>query len=505
MTQFRHIKATLAVAAVAALGVLGFAAPASAAPTIPDPAPTGSITVHKLLNPTGDLVEGNGLEDPNAPGTPLAGVEFLVQPIDGVDLRTTAGWQTAGEYADDPSSIPAGDLGAIVRGTTTAPDGEYTFDDLTIGAYLVTENLTAAQIAEGITPAAPFVVTVPITHPTDLDTWVYDVHVYPKNLQTTPDKTVDDGPGTTYQVGDLIDWTISAPVPSQETGFYAFKDPLVEHLVIPAPVADNVVVTLNDVALAAADYTFSYDSTTDNTLIVTLNQSGLDKVNAVVGTGQEIALTLTTEVVSLPDDGRLQNTGAVFPNEGFDINEPGVPTPEVESKFGEIVITKQDASTSELLAGAEFRVFASEADAKAYAADPTGSAGLPLSNSEGDSIFVTGTDGTATIFGLRASNWQDGAELTDPADFQNYWVLETKAPAGYELSTAPLGPITVSYDSAAPTELPVGTLTVPNVEKGTLPFTGGTLAAGLFYAVGGLILVGGVLLLINARRRRVRA
>ena len=506
----RRWRNTLAITAIAALTAIGFASPAAAAPTI-DPGATGSLTIHKRVNPAGVLTPGNGLEDPAAPGGPLAGISFDLQSIGNVDLMTTAGWSAAGAFAKDPSTIPAADLGTAVSGTTTEPDGSYTFGNLDIGAYLVTERLTPAQVDSGITGAAPFVVTIPITDPDNLDNWVYDVHVYPKNHQTEPTKTVDDGPGSTYQVGDLINWTISAQVPAQATDAYAFKDELVANLEIPASVADNIEVAIGGTALVTADYTFSYDAADGNVLTVELTAAGLAKLNAVAGGTQNIALTITTKVVSLPENGIIENEGIVFPNSGYPISGPGVVTPPVESKFGAINILKVDAADgTNFLAGAEFKVFKSEADARAFAADPVSNASLPLKAQENGAgalvdTFTTGTNGEVSIFGLRASNWQDGAEVSDPADFQNYWLLETKAPQDYELATAPFGPITVKYDNAAPTVLPFGELDVPNVEKTELPLTGGTIATGIFFLAGALILGGISLLVIRSRKRGAMA
>ena len=236
-----------------------------------------------------------------------------------------------------------------------------------------------------------------------------------------------------------------------------------------------------------------------------LTPAGLVKLNAAAGTGQ-IALTLTTEVISLPADGRIINTGAVFPNSGYSLSDPGVVTPPVESKFGQIDITKIDATTDAPLEGAEFRVFRSESDAEAYAADPAANAALPLQarqNGAGGLVetFTTGVDGKVSIFGLRASNWENGIELTVPGTYQNYWLLETKAPEGYELLTAPFGPISVLYDSATPTVVPFGRADVENAPKVTLPLTGGTIATWLFTVAGALILCGSALLLIRARTR----
>lgn len=513
----RRLASVAIVGALAA--TLGFAASASAAPIIDDPSATGTLIIHKRLNPTvSPLSPGDGLEDPAAPGAPLNGVQFNVQQLTNIDLTEQAGWEATNDAIDALPTAPS-PLGATVSETTANnPEGDGTavFASLPIGAYYVTEVLTAAQIADGITPAAPFIITIPITDPASLDTWRYVNHVYPKNLQTVSTKTVDDGPGTTYEVGDLIDWTISTVVPAQDTDLYALRDPLVEYLEIPAVVAANVVVTIDGTALLydanplVSDYTIDYDAATNNVLTVELTDAGLTKLNAVTGTAQEIALTLTTEVLSLPADGVLENTGAVFPNSGFPITGPGVVTPPVESKFGEIDITKVIAGTATGLDGAEFKVFASEADALSYAADPTAGAALPLQALENGAgslteTFVTNGSGEVTIFGLRASNWQDGIELTDPATFQNYWLLETKAPVGYALLTAPVGPISVLYDQATATVLPNGEVTVENVEKPELPLTGGTIATWLFYASGGLILGGGAMLLMRARTRNNQA
>lgn len=509
MTRTTTWRRAAAALAVGALAVVGGASTAHAAPTI-DPAETGTLYVHKRLNPTGVLTPADGLEDAAPPGTPLADIAFDVQRVTAVDLTTTTGWETARALAVDPSTLTGGDLGPVVSQTTVAPDGIATFADLAVGAYLVTERLTPAQVVSGLTAAAPFIVTVPMTHPTALDTWVYDVHVYPKNLQSSVTKTVDDGPGTTYAVGDLIDWTVTAPAPAQTTTTFVFKDVLTSHLAIPAPATDNITLSIGGTPLDAGDRTVEYDAGTDNTLVVRLTASGLAKLNAVAGTPVDVALAFPTTVVSLPGNGMIENTAVLFPNDAFPETGPGIETPTVVSRFGVLNIIKQESGSATRLAGAEFMVFASEADALAYAADPVANVALPLraqQNGTGALVdrFVTGAGGTVSVTGLRASNWQDGALLTDPADYQGYWLLETKAPSGYELATAPFGAINVLYNSAAPAVLPFGDVTVPNVLKPELPLTGGQIASGVFGLLGALVLSGGVLLVIRARRQSAGA
>ena len=90
---------------------------------------------------------------------------------------------------------------------TTGDDGLATFNNLALGAYIVTETQTPA----GYTGSRPFIITVPMTHPTELNNWVYDVHAYPKNAKVNVEKEVDDA--QTPAVGSPISYTITADVP----------------------------------------------------------------------------------------------------------------------------------------------------------------------------------------------------------------------------------------------------------------------------------------------------
>ena len=53
------------------------------------------------------------------------------------------------------------------------------FDNLPLGAYIVTETVTPA----GYIGSKPFIITVPMTHPTEKNEWNYNLHVYPQELQ----------------------------------------------------------------------------------------------------------------------------------------------------------------------------------------------------------------------------------------------------------------------------------------------------------------------------------
>lgn len=77
------------------------------------------------------------------------------------------------------NAVAKGTQGAKTQIVTTA-DGTASFTNLDVGFYVVIETKTPDKVT---TPAAPFIVSVPMTKADGSD-WLYDVHVYPKNKTT---------------------------------------------------------------------------------------------------------------------------------------------------------------------------------------------------------------------------------------------------------------------------------------------------------------------------------
>ncbi|MBT1018824.1 SpaH/EbpB family LPXTG-anchored major pilin, partial [Canibacter sp. lx-72] len=127
-------------------------------------------------------------------GDAIAGVEFKIQKLN-LDLTKNTDWMTLATLTpDDAKNRVAGPEAT----QTTDPNGEATFSDLDIGAYLVTETQAPAGVVK---KAAPFIVTIP--HPNGNNTWNYNVHVYPKNtVSAKPTKTLDDTNAT--KIGDSV-------------------------------------------------------------------------------------------------------------------------------------------------------------------------------------------------------------------------------------------------------------------------------------------------------------
>lgn len=482
-SRFRR-RATALLATLIGVTVAGAAvAPAaSAAPLVDiDPYATATLHIHKLVQPDEFGDAADGLPKDTSGMTPLPGVDFTVQKVSGVDLTTNAGWQDAAALTPEQAAARAEKPGAT---KTTDAGGDADFADLPLGLYLVTETSAPA----GVTPAKPFLITLPLTDPVNKGTWLYDVHVYPKNAVTGAEKTVKDSPSVV--AGDEIEYTIDADIPRVEViDGYKIVDKLdtrLDHDSTAVSLTDGTTIT------EGKDFTIAFDKGT-NAVTVEFTEQGR-AVLAAHATSAQVRVIIKAKANAT---GAIPNEAIVYPNApSFDVKpgEPGGPivTPPVETRWGVIVIEKVDAdNTDTMLAGAVFRVYMNEADARAQK--------NPLTV-DGKADFETGADGRAVISGLRYSDFADGKQL-EPGDpnWRSYWLVETKAPEGFELLAEPLK---VDVTSDDPAQVSITVKNVPHNAGFFLPQTGLAGTAGML--IGGAILLAGVLTITAARRRKAR-
>ncbi|WP_194420362.1 SpaH/EbpB family LPXTG-anchored major pilin [Microbacterium abyssi] len=479
------------IGAVFALGSI--AAPAYAAPI--DATETGSLTVHKYeKQDTASGLPNNGTEV-TVPGyQALEGVEFTIQQVEGIDLATNAGWAdanalTAGfadaaprytEQAVDAITAQGRTLGAAEADTTDA-SGEAFFGDLDLGLYLVSET----SYPGGVTPSAPFLVTVPVTDPENLDDWLYDVHVYPKNSVTAAQKTVTDADD--IALGDEIEFTITSDI-SNEASIDGYR--VVDALNSALDYTGTAVTLSNGTAITAGThFTVAHDEVT-NTVTVDFTAAG--RLMLAANHTAQVLVEITTTANAVAE---ISNSAYIYPNAGsFDV-DPGDPngpqvTPPIITKWGSFEIQKLD-ETGTQLAGAEFSVFDSEADARA---------GVKAIELDGQTVHAVDGNGILTLSGLRYSDWADGVQIAEEADYQTYWLVETTAPEGYELLAAPVEFTVTAATTATGVDLEVEN--VPSNAGFMLPQTGGT-GTTLIYAAGALLLAGAILMLVRVRHRKV--
>ena len=205
-----------AMPAMAADGSTAAGTPLANGMPVWDTTQKGSITIHKFeYNPSSGAPsqQGTGAEGENAPlgAKPLGGVTFEIYKVQNEEwLKAYYGGQAAAT-GQDFSNIDASNYystnsttGAItVNGSkidtvTTATSGTdigvAKKDGLALGLYLVVETSAPDKVTS---PAAPFLVSVPMTRIADTTTtnkltdWIYDVHVYPKNSTTYGQVTIE--------------------------------------------------------------------------------------------------------------------------------------------------------------------------------------------------------------------------------------------------------------------------------------------------------------------------
>ena len=479
-------KTAAATIAGAVLAMSFSVAPASAAPLV-DGDTTGSITVHKFERPaTPTGLPNNGTSVDTTDLTALAGVEFTIEQVNTIDLSTNAGWDAAHNLSSifDPANAEASIIGAgytlgTAQAKTTDTAGTAGFTGLPVGLYLVTETNYPA----GVTPSAPFLVSVPLTDPDNKDNWIYDVHVYPKNSITGAEKTVTDAPDV--KLGDQIDFTITGDIPNETTiDGYKIVDVLDQKLTYigaSATLVDGTPLT------AGTDYTVTFDAAT-NTVSVIFTDAGLAKLAAHTDTRVQVIVNTTVNTI-----GEIENEALVYPNAASFTIAPGQPggpivTPPVVTKWGEMTLQKVNENGA-ALAGAAFSVYTNEADAQA---------GTNPVDLNGQTVFTVAADGTLTISGLRYSDWANGAAVAPGSpDYRTYYLVETTAPTGYELLAEPVSFLINSTTTTVGIDLEVKN--IPSNSGFELPLTGG-VGTGILYAAGALLVAGAALMFLRNRR-----
>ncbi|QGU08408.1 Fimbrial subunit type 1 precursor [Corynebacterium occultum] len=492
------------------------AAQTAAIDGIPDSA---NLEINKRLGLPGTARDdGTQIAPEEVPGEPAEGIEFSIFPVNGIDLNTLEGWQAAdgleindffpGAAPNSYSTLDRTGLGTETTAVTDA-DGVAAFTGDT-GLYLVVEEANPTlPNGQAVAPAAPFLVTLPMTDPIDRQTWLDTVYVYPKGQAVAvPRKTITDpvptGDGmdlTGSSLGELIGYEIAADVPAlggdNALNGFSVTDKL------PAELGglnlESVVVTLDGVALAENSYSIRNWSVgagddAQEVLLVELTDTGLAQLGAG---GGEIVVSFNAPLETTPQ-ANLINQAWVSPTalgvaEGWDPEaegaSPGTPSNATRSIYGQINIQKTgQGDDSDGLADAVFELH------RCVDGDLAESS-LPIQVG-GTTTWTTGADGSASISGIHLANVTDQDDLTSYVDLwegngEQFCLVETQAPDGYALLPEPVG-VNLVYD-ADNLELVSVDQPIENVEANagfSLPLTGGM---GIW-----LILGGGILLLLIA-------
>ncbi|MBT1018514.1 SpaH/EbpB family LPXTG-anchored major pilin [Canibacter sp. lx-72] len=418
----------------------------------------GSIIVHKHKQQTPQGRPGTGqIENPAPAGVAIAGVVFKIQKLD-LDLTQNTDWMTLKTLTPEAAKNRVAGPEAT---QTTDNNGEARFDNLDIGAYLVTETQAPAGVVK---KAAPFIVTIP--HPNGNNTWNYNVHVYPKNtVSAKPTKTLDHTGAT--KIGDSVTWTITQVLPELQNGErfteVSFTDQLQEGLEYVAPTTAQVDGREVNVTVTA---TGNGNRTLTGQLEDTTTLTG----------GQTVTFTITTKINK---PGVIVNTAKVriktsgggdttqsTPDPGQGGGPGGAPT----LIYGYFDIQKYVTNTMIAISGATFELY-------------------------------TGNDCTTKVDLQEMLVTVDTGKLVSPIAVKagTYSIKEIKAPTGYVLNDT-CTQVTVGENNnlANPATVTVynSKVTVP-----ALPLTGAQ-GQTIMLTTGGILITAGIAAVAIVHRKR---
>lgn len=467
------------------------------------------------------------------------------------------------DVAKDPKTVTAKDntgksytynllpaetaAGAVAFGKTDV-SGELKYSDLKAGEYLVIENLAASAgyEVEGYAPGeieiqtaiAPFVVAVPMTvDEKDGNTnWNTDVHVWPKNrtLRATKEvETVEDKQVPT--MGDELEFTIAGTVPEliQNYQQYDIWDILDDGLTwsgdetVKVWISDyvggkiNLLEKITNPAEPAAPYwTIINDSTNTQKYTISFTAEGR-KYLAQKG-AKNVAIQFTAEIneKAIFDKDATDQYGNIiknkatveFTNEHGDQNK--IETNETTTPLAELHINKVDRDGKAITSDtAKFVIAATEADAIAekyiiVKKDTNGKVvdvAYPVDKDYDQK--KAGTDGYSGYEDYEVTTDANGyAAFVGLKDKLNVWLVETKAPKGYNLLSGPVEVTAVVANSSDPdapfntNEYHITTENVVNSNQFTLPKTGGP--GLILLTVAGIIIIGFGIMVAMPKKRK---
>ncbi|WP_434726131.1 SpaH/EbpB family LPXTG-anchored major pilin [Trueperella pyogenes] len=474
--MFNHLrKAVVAALAAGALMLAGGAAHATTAPdSIVDTNKTGNIHLVKYDDSKG-LTAPQGTKDSAPAANTLDGIDFTLQKVtrfaDGGSIDVTKN-----DQIKKLAELKAADIVANAKnygleeiGTEkTAGGGKIDWTGLKVGVYLLTEEDSPVSAGVSYNKAAPSLVFLPTTDPKG-DKWIYEdgtksqyaVWVYPKNSKNVDKKTVKDA---NVQVGDRIEYTISANVPAvtklkdaiptdgdpatrdYNLNQFGFLDNLDDKLSFTqADVDGHLSVTFGAAQEDAEKLTNNSDykvvvsgEATGQVIKVALTEAGLAKVankkaELPAGSDLNVYLTFKPEVKA---QGIVPNTSYVFKNTGEGAGKvnpddltpgTGKRTNTTVSAWGQIKIIKKDHEDKGLN-DAVFTVYGSTPEGKIDE--------KKVIKTDVTTKNVDGVDGIAKV-SLHVNDVADDLQ-TGTAQYKKYFLVETKAPNGYELNREPI-------------------------------------------------------------------
>lgn len=484
------LSLVLAMMLVLAMGSTAMAAETGTI-TIDNAIPGQTYTIYKMFNLESYNNDINAFSYKVADGwqgfVDGAGSEYVEVNKDGyvVWKNTATGSNTPTTEAFAKAALAYAQVNNIEGVSAVAPEAlegattsTVTFEDLALGYYLL-DSTTGALCS--------------------LDTTNPDVTIEEKNeippveKEVKEDYTDDFGKENTADIGDVVDFQATITT-KKGIETYKYHDKMSDGLTFnPAGVA----VTLNGEPVSAENYVLVTEGLTDGCTFEVEFTADFIKTLAPEG-GQEIVISYKATInenAIIGDAGNENKANLEFGNNGR--TEDSI----TKTYVFEMGIYKYTgtlgADDEEALAGAVFEL---------------------RRTADGDPIqFVAGTEANtyrvATPEEIADTNVAKVTAITTDAtgkfnlsglDADTYYLVETAAPAGYNLLKDPIEVvITQDEDTKAGVVTvggnPVNEVGVQNNTGAELPSTGG-IGTTIFYVLGGILVIGAGIMLVVRKR-----
>ena len=475
---------------------------------IPNPTVDRSITIHKyrMDDITEAKIRGDGLEQE---------VPEVAVPLEDVQFKIT-------KVRDDDTSKQDTSWNPVTVTTDATGTATYSGNSkLPMGIYLVQEIDNPAVDIK----AADCLVSLPLTNPAG-DGWIYDVHVYPKN-QLKPEPEIDkfitelDNKHDTCDISRENKWIIETTMPDDMAtcDVYEITDVMDERLDFVSGSTElyRVDPEGNRVKMRTDGYHIDETSALNGRkLRITLNDAGKKEA------AQSLQEITKPEVYSLGEDYKVATINiefrtvlnkkaeatlgeAIYNGASLDYTNnlhvkyeqqtiPDDQNPETHTAG--INLVKVDSTDKKIvLPGAKFKIYRTESDAnKGVNAikDPTDHAK--------DWEVTTNEKGEARFYGIEYGDMGDKNNSREAVTY--YWLVETQAPQNvngvdYQL---PKKPFRVQADFVS--HLEANAVTITNVPKYDLPFTGANGSTTLLIGAGICLIAAGALIVIRIKKSK---
>lgn len=371
--------------------------------------------------------------------------------------------KTTGNFsASDFANYLNGKIDGKTGRTLTAEGDVVTARNLDLGYYFVSSGKGA-------------ICNLTTTDPT--------VTIHDKN--DVPFNKVDDK--STVAIGEVVTYTITGKVPNT-TGFNKYEYTITDKMSEGLTFNDDVKIKVDGVDLTN-NYVYTKNAN-GNGFTLSIDVKA-DALQAKVGK----AITVTyTATVNEKAAGKISKNGANLTYTNDPTTEQTTTTTNVEETVysAKIIINKFETGNAEkTLAGAKFVLKNSGGKFYKYAEDEENPGKMVVSwvDTQADATTVTTDDnGAGEFLGL-----VDGT----------YYLVETKAPEGYNMLT---GPITITINGKNAKENNAESMKalaveaeVENSTGSLLPSTGG-IGTTIFYVLGGILVLGAAVVLVTKRR-----